>query len=664
MKYILQLSVLLLIVNIFTFPAFASDRKKVLIICSYHKGYEWSDGEIAGIENTFHPLKDAVELSVEYMDTKRIRTPEYEKLYLEMLGLKYADYKPDVIIALDDNAFRFILKYCDELFREDVPIVFAGVNDYSSAMTEEHKSHVTGIVQNMDLEENIQLALSLYPDANPVVIITDESTSGKIFTRELQKIEGKFNNKKFVYINTSQLTYEKMVREIQQQPRSSVGLLLAYTQNKDRKFIQTQKGYDIITEKADFPFFGVIDMAVKNGAMGGKVKYGFQHGEEAADIALQILEGRDISRIPVKLESNNTYMFNYNQLVRFKVDKRKVPPNSMIINEPESFYYKYKREIWLVTGSFIFLLTSIVILIINISRRKLVEKKLLKYQNHLEDLVDERTIELKKANDTLTQTLNQLTQTQAQLVEAEKMAALGNLVAGVAHQINTPVGIGITAASHLDYEIKNYFELYNNKRLKKSDVEGLLCLVAESSSLILNNLKRTGKLIDTFKLVAVNNDNEIPDLINIKEMLTILIDSVGYESDRIKYKILLDCDDDIEVRTYPSVIMEIFSNLILNSIKHGFEDSKQGTIYIKVIVKDDAVNIYYKDDGKGIDEVDMKHIFEPFRNIYGKSGGIGLGLHIVYNLVVHTLKGKIECNSIVGNGCEFVIQFPVNYDNT
>ena len=658
-----NLPIILFLLLMFTSgPIFASDRKKVLVVSSYHKGYEWSDGEITGIEKTFYPLRDQVEISVEYMDTKRVKTPEYEKLYLELLKLKYAEYKPDVIIVLDDNAFRFVIKLSEDIFGSEIPIVFAGVNDFSPSIIEGHEHHVTGIVQNMDIKENINLALKIRPDANPLVVVTDESTSGKIFTQHLKTLEGHFKGKRFFYINTSSLNYDEMVKRIEELPSSSVGLLLAYNHNKDRKFIQTQKGYDIITEKAQFPFFGVIDMAVKSGAMGGKVKYGFQHGAEAAEIALQILKGKKPGDFPVKLRSDNTYMFNYNQLNRFQVSRSQLPPNSVIINEPESFYYKYKREIQLIIGTFIFLLASIIVLSTNISRRKIVEKKLLSYQNHLEELVDARTSELKNANRILTDTLEQLTQTQVQLVEAEKLAALGNLVSGVAHQINTPVGIGITAASHLDYEIDRYNRLYRNNKLKKSDMDELLNLVSESSALILGNLKKTGQLIETFKLIAVKNNTNQSALINVKQLLTKLLENSVGELERKKYKIILNCADNINIRTYPSVIAEIFTHLIKNSLKHGFENLNEGTITVDTIVKDNEINFCYQDDGKGINEVDVKHIFEPFYNITGKSGGIGLGLHIVYNLVVHTLKGKISCKSSTAEGCEFSIIIPMNQD--
>ena len=655
---------LLIFFLISSIPALASERKKILIISSYHKGYDWSDEEIQGIEETFYPLREQMEVFLEYMDTKRIKTPEYQKLFQLMLEMKYADYNPDVIIVLDDNAFRFIVDYSEKIFGHEIPIVFLGVNEFSSSMVEGHRRHVTGVVQSVDLEGNIKLALKLKPKANPIVVVIDDSTSGKIYKKQIEKLEKEFREKNFVYINTSELTFNEMISKLKEQPKTSVGLLLAYTQNKDRKFLHTQKGYEVITEAADFPFFGVLDMAVEGGSLGGKVQYGLKHGKEAAEKVLQILQGKNPGDIPIKMKSEGVYLFNYKPMTRFRIKKSQLPSGTLIINEPESFYYKYKKEIWLIIITFIFLVASIVILNINISRRKVIEKKLIDYQNHLEELVNARTQELKGSNEKLTETLKQLTQTQTQLVEAEKMAALGNLIAGVAHQINTPVGIGITAASHLDNEIKTYEELYNNMSLKKSDMEELLKLTGESSALILRNMKKVRSLIETFKLVAVENSDNQPVLINVRKVLMEIIANPGYDFDRDKFKINLNCDDNIYTQSYRLVFEEIFSNLIINSLRHGFEGSEQGNITIDIESRNGELFILFKDDGKGINEKDLKHIFEPFYNIGGTSAGIGLGLHIVYNLIVHTLKGIITCESSLGNGCEFSITIPLQNDSS
>lgn len=660
MKRIFSLIFLVLIV-FFPNALFASGKKKVLIICSYHRGYKWSDGEIEGIEKIFSSMEDQVELSVEYMDTKRIKTPEFEKIYLDLLQLKFEQYKPDLIIVLDDNAFQFILKYCRVIFHCKIPVVFAGVNDFSPSMIEENRDLITGIVQGVDLEDNLKLAKELRPEAKTVVIILDESTSGRIYEKSLRALESKIKDFKFEYINTSRLTYDEMIQAIQKQPDSSIGLLLAYTKNKDRYFVRTKIGYEAITQTANFPFLGVMDMSVKSGAMGGKVQDSIQHGMEAANIAMEILDGKSPGDIPVRYESRMTHLFNYNQLRRFNISKSQLPPGSIVINEPESFYYKYRREVWIVISIFIFLIGSIIILSINISRRKAVEGELLDYQNHLEEIVDSRTVELKNANQTLTETLEKLTKTRLQLVEAEKMAALGNLVAGIAHQINTPAGIGITAASHLEATINHYNDLCKDRGLKIDDVKELMSITGESSSLIMGNLKRISRIIDTFKLTAAENNIESTGGTDLKQLIVEIILNPGYEYDREKYKIALKCDEDLEIKSYVSVYKEIFTNLIVNALKHGFKDSGEGLITIDVTTDENNLFINFADDGRGIGHADLKHIFEPFYNISGKSGGTGLGLHIVYNLVVNTLKGAITYRSSEGKGCEFLIAIPLSH---
>lgn len=288
------------------------------------------------------------------------------------------------------------------------------------------------------------------------------------------------------------------------------------------------------------------------------------------------------------------------------------------------------------------------------------ELELRHLNEELEMRVKSRTLELENANIELTKIVVELKQTQAQLVESEKMAALGSLVAGVAHEINTPVGIGVTAASHLNDKVKAYQKMYENESLKRKDFEEMLLITSQSSSLVLSNLNRAIELISSFKQVAVDQSSGEQRNFNVEKYIHEILLSLHYKLKKKKHQIKVNCPLDLMLNSYPSAFYQIFTNLILNSITHGFDENENGTISIEIELKDDRAYIVFSDDGKGIAEENLKRIFEPFYTTRRNIGGSGLGLHIVYNLVTQTLKGRIKCESIPDGGTSFFIDFPVS----
>ncbi|MGM0369456.1 MAG: PAS domain-containing sensor histidine kinase [Bacillota bacterium] len=253
-----------------------------------------------------------------------------------------------------------------------------------------------------------------------------------------------------------------------------------------------------------------------------------------------------------------------------------------------------------------------------------------------------------------------LKRTQNQLVQSEKMAALGRLVAGVAHEINTPIGVGITAASHLSDKTENIISLYNENQMKREDLEGYLESMWETSDMILKNLDNASELISNFKQVAVDRTDNKKRKFKLKEYLKDILISLKPKLKNTNHRVEIKGDNDLEVDTYPGVISQIITNLTVNSLRHAFDEGEQGVIEISVAVKDKVVELKYQDNGKGIPEEEQQKIFEPFFTTKRGQGGTGLGLNLVYNLVHSTLNGKIEFDSTVGEGTVFKILFPQN----
>ncbi|MDF0606113.1 ATP-binding protein [Neisseriaceae bacterium TC5R-5] len=248
---------------------------------------------------------------------------------------------------------------------------------------------------------------------------------------------------------------------------------------------------------------------------------------------------------------------------------------------------------------------------------------------------------------------------QTTLVETEKMASLGGLVAGVAHEINTPVGITLTTASHLGSATEQIIEKLDNGNVKKSDFQTYLETAKECTDLILSNAERAANLIHSFKQVAVDQTSEARRSFQLDDYLNEVITSL---KPRFKYantNITVHCESDILLDSYPGAFAQVVTNLMVNALVHGFEHRNHGAIVINANrSSEQAVTLTVSDDGKGIPAENLGRIFDPFFTTRRGSGGSGLGLNIVYNIVRQRLGGGIEVSSELNKGTTFTITMP------
>lgn len=246
------------------------------------------------------------------------------------------------------------------------------------------------------------------------------------------------------------------------------------------------------------------------------------------------------------------------------------------------------------------------------------------------------------------------------IIHTEKMASLGSLVAGVAHEINSPIGIGITASSDLEESVLNIKKLYNNSKLTKSQFNIFMDKLKDESYLIERNLIRAGELIRSFKKIAVDQSHDTSRSFILKDYLKDIISSLNPLLRTNKHKCTIKCPNDIELYGPPGSIAQIFNNLINNSILHGFEKKSEGEIDIECELIENKLSIVYKDNGIGIESENINRIFEPFFSTKYDKGGSGLGLSIVNNLIIQIWKGKIKCTSENGIGTKFLIEIPIS----
>jgi len=277
----------------------------------------------------------------------------------------------------------------------------------------------------------------------------------------------------------------------------------------------------------------------------------------------------------------------------------------------------------------------------------------------LEQRLSTRTDALKESNQELLSTLEKLHEFQGQLVETEKMASLGDMVAGIAHEINTPIGLGVTASSLLADKLSEIKLAFENKTLKSSQLKKFLTDGDENVSIIFRNLERAANLISSFKKVAVDQSNVESRTFNISNLIDEVLLTLSAKIKAANVAILVNCPEDLYINSKPGPINQILINLILNSIYHAFEEVSNGNITITVIILSGQLHINYSDDGIGIDESMKLKIFDPFTTTKRGSGGSGLGMHLVYNLVTQALDGYIVLEDAPEHGVSFDITFPV-----
>ena len=258
----------------------------------------------------------------------------------------------------------------------------------------------------------------------------------------------------------------------------------------------------------------------------------------------------------------------------------------------------------------------------------------------------------------LLMTLENLHQTQARMVHSEKMASLGKLVAGIAHELNTPLGVALTATSFLKDITNALSQGFSEGNLKKIDFKTYLTECQESTTIILSNLLNATRLVKSFKQVSADQSSDVQRSFKVKEYLNEILLTLLPILKKSKHEILILCDDDLEFYGSPGNFSLIITNLIMNSLRHAYEPDSIGNINIEV-KKDIAKNILiYTDDGKGMDLATKNKIFDPFFTTKLGKGGTGLGLYLVYNVVTLQLGGTVECNTEPGKGTTFIIEIP------
>jgi len=353
--------------------SYASEKKNVLILNSYHQGYKWTDDEVHGILNGLFPEQGNIKIYIEYMGTKWTLSSGY---FIELCTLykkKFSSIKFDVIITTDDDAFNFLKKYRDDVFGS-VPVVFCGIN----WITPERllgMSKVTGVNETTDISLNIYLIMKIHPGVKNIYVIIDSTTTGISVYNKLAEIIPQYSGK-IKIIPLYDLAMDTLIDRVSSIEKDSIVLLTIFSRDGTGLFFEYYDYSEMISKKSSVPVYGLWDFYLGHGILGGNLANGYSQGFTAGNIALRVLKGEPVESIPVVMDSPNNYMFDYHQMKRFGIERDALPDETEIINEPSSFYSVNKKIFNMIIAVTAALTVFSVILILNIRRRYIAEKSL------------------------------------------------------------------------------------------------------------------------------------------------------------------------------------------------------------------------------------------------------------------------------------------------
>jgi len=347
--------------------------RRVLLINSYHPGFKWADGIVAGLQRTLETERDDVELFIEYLDTKRIYDERILHDLYEIYQLKYKTLQFDVVVASDDNAYQFVREFYENMF-SGVPFVFCGISDFDPASLD-NIPEATGIIEVFDFISSIMLIRRLHPDMRRLNILIDNTETGQSIKNVAQRTLKNMDSLAVSYIDAADYSRSELIDKVASLPESDV--ILAQTISKDRlehSFSPSRMIREICSVSA-VPVYAFTEQYLGEGIVGGKLNSGQTQGMVVGDLVLRILDGEKASEIPVYTESLGRYKFDFQVMKKHHISEAYLPEGSELVNRPLTFYQRHYRVIWPSAVIIVMQMITITMLWFNIRKRNRAEKR-------------------------------------------------------------------------------------------------------------------------------------------------------------------------------------------------------------------------------------------------------------------------------------------------
>jgi len=360
-------------------------RKNVLYFNSYQNGYQWSDEILAGLREAFEKSDFNVDLQIEYMDSKKYTDPVLRNMLHDFYKLKYRNTRFEVILASDNFAFEFLRQYHDEIF-PGTPVVFCGVNDFRPEWLKS-PHEFTGVLENPDIRTTLELALRFHPDRSRLIIFGDTSITGVAIGNQLRAVEPAFAGRlRFDYQDN--LTLSGILDTVRGLSDDAMIFLIPFYKDTAKDVYSVTEVLAAIRANSDVPIYSGWQFMLGHGILGGRLHSGIEEGRIAAAMADKLLHGTPIAELPIVTMTDDTFIFDFKEMLRLGITTDKLPSGFTLINEPYPFYHINIAVFWTIIISFLILCYVMILLVTNILRRRSVEETIKDQLSFLETLVN------------------------------------------------------------------------------------------------------------------------------------------------------------------------------------------------------------------------------------------------------------------------------------
>jgi PAS domain S-box-containing protein len=374
---------------------------RILYINSYHRGYLWSDGIESGLRQRLNDSGRKTDVKIEFLDAKLFPEPAYLPTLAEIFAMKHGKVRYDAVVVSDNEAFDFAIKYREQLFSY-APLIFCGYNSFRPEVLK-GITNVTGVNEEIDFTGTIDMALTVHPKTRTLVFITsDYYKAGQRNQKIVENMLIPAYQKRYQIKQLKNLYLKELEQQLSSLPPLTLVFMFgAPLDNRESQLIPAEEYYHRMATASSAPAYSFWDFTLNTGMMGGNVITGPDQGRMAAELTLRILDGTPADSIPVVMDSPTSKIFDFNAMKRFGISEKSLPAGSIVINKPNTFYHRYKPYVWITITVFIILSVMVMLLMILLQKSRILSAKLQQHQENLENLVSERTAELRCANETL-----------------------------------------------------------------------------------------------------------------------------------------------------------------------------------------------------------------------------------------------------------------------
>ncbi len=587
--------------------ALNNEEKKleILFISSFDPNFISIEDQLNGLKKE---LNNNAHIMIEYMNSKTFDSTENEETFYNLLKYSLENYdKIDAVIAGDDDATEFCIKYRDDLFK-DIPISFLGVQDFDRLNRALECELVSGVSEVESIRANIELIKTLHPNVDTITFI---DTYGILTCEE---IVADYPDINFQWILTEDKTLSEVQSILSNLSSNNAVIQLYINKFKDIDTFDRNTINKTIAESCvASPIYSILNYDVGQGSIGGKVINHFIQGQKAGSIALNLLNGYDTKELFIADDEANQYFFDYKALKKFNIKTSDLPEGSVIINHPKKLIKEYKNILIASLLLLIGLLSMILVLLWYIVYKKRYEKAILNAMHNAE--------------------------------EASKIKT--HFISNISHELKTPINVIMSAIQLINYNTKESPSYSKNKN---------------TLAIIDDNCKRLLRLINN--LIDVQK-HELDDTklnlsaVNVVNLIEMLVASVVPYAESKNLNLIFDTNkEDVILKVDSDKLERIILNLLSNAIKFSKPNGE-----IRVTLNfEDCLYISVADNGIGIAKENLNKIFDKFTQLdtsfSRKNEGSGIGLSIVKSFVL-LHNGKISVKSELNKGTSFLIELPL-----